>query len=464
METVRTERTDSHTAKSNSSIRTWLGYAKYCGILLGLLAIGYAGHSTHWSFGLVNHAEPEHLHESHRPPVTTDEKTTSDGWQIEFPSESSLRHSGIKTFPIEQRSICEQVKTTGVVTYNERLSASLSARVSGTVWRVLRQPGDSVQRGDILVIIDAVEVGRAKAEFLSDLVDYESKMNLLQNLETIVGAVSGRQVREARVAVREAKIRLQNTEQTLTNMGFQLRKETFQELGDDERVARIQFLGLPESIVKDLDPAQTTSNLLPVFASFDGVLLHHDAALGEMVEAGKPLLEVADLRRMWLKLDVPKEDAAKLMLGQSVRFAPDGLEQEFSSTITWINTEMNPKTRTLQIRAEVDNPVVSSDPTTGQEVRMLRANTFGTGIITLKKTEVAFVVPLSSVLYSDDQPMVFAKVSDLTFMRIDVTLGTRDAGFVQIESAALKPGLEIVNQGSHVLKSEWILNHVASAQ
>ena len=182
-----------------------------------------------------------------------------------------------------------------------------------------------------------------------------------------------------------------------------------------------------------------------------------------MVEAGKPLLEIADLRRMWLKLDVPKEDAAKLMLGQSVRFTPDGLEQEFKSSITWINTEMNPKTRTLQIRAEVDNPVVSSDPATGQEVRMLRANTFGTGIITLKKTDVAFVVPRSAVLHSDNQAMVFAKVGDLTFMRVDVTLGTHDSGFLQIESPTLKPGLEIVSHGSHVLKSEWILNHVASA-
>jgi multidrug efflux pump subunit AcrA (membrane-fusion protein) len=123
---------------------------------------------------------------------------------------------------------------------------------------------------------------------------------------------------------------------------------------------------------------------------------------------------------------------------------------------------MNEQTRTLRIRAEVDNPVVSLDPETGQEVRILRANTFGTGIITLRETPSAFVVPTSAILHADNQPMIFTKIGELKFARIDVKLGVREVGIVQIESDLLKPGLEIVSQGSHVLKSEWILNHVAS--
>lgn len=444
------------------SFRSWIESAKYLGILLGLMAMGYAGHQTHWSFGFTKQAAPGSAHDIHRMASTLEMKPVSDGWEVQFPSERSLRRSGVKTSVIEQRSIQERVKATGVITYDERMSASLSARVSGTVWRVVKQPGDSVRRGDVLVIIDAVEVGRAKADFFSDLVSVESKSEIMTTLEKVAGAVPERQVREARVAVREARIRLQNTEQTLINLGLSLRKESFEPLNDGERAAKLQFLGLPESIVKDLDPDLTTSNLLPVTASFDGVLLHHDAALGEMVEAGKPLLEIADLRRMWLKLDVPKEDAAKLALGQKVRFLPDGLEQDLESTISWISTEMNEQTRTLRIRAEVDNPVISSDSTVGHEVRMLRAKTFGTGIIIRRETSSAFVVPVSAVLHADSQPMVFVKVGDLSFARLNVRLGVRDVNSVQIESEELKPGLEIVSQSSHVLKSEWIINHVAS--
>lgn len=453
---------------SSSKLSGLIGGAKYIGILLGLLAFGYAGHQTHWTFNFANHHDEKVPHEPPvaRPAEHEAEPTNpkpSEEWSVEFPSEKSLKRSGIKTVPLEQRAMREQIKTTGVITYDERMFASLSARVSGTVWRVLKQPGDSIRRGDVLVIIDAADVGSAKAEFFSDLVEVESKAEVLSMLEKVTGAVPERQVREARVSLRESKIRLQNSEQTLINMGFKLRKEDFEGLSDADRSAKLHFLGLPESIASGLNAVQTTSNLMPLTASFDGVLLHHDAAMGEMVEAGKPLVEIADMRRMWLKLDVPKEDAARLALGQSVRFLPDGLDEELESTITWISTEMDAQTRTLRIRAEVENPVVSSDPKTGQEVRILRANTFGTGIITLRETPEAFVVPASSVLHDDSQPMIFTRSDNLKFVRINVQVGVREQGFIQVESDLLKPGMQIVSQGSHVLKSEWILNHMASA-
>ena len=453
---------------SKSALSTFFSNAKYLCILLSLLAVGFAGHGTHWTFGITKHDESEphsgHPASHESAPLMELVESTPLEWEVSFPTEKSLQRSGVKTIPLEQRSMRQQVKTTGVITYDERMHASLSARVSGTVWRVLKQPGEAIRRGDVLVIIDAVDVGRAKAGFFSDLVDAESKAEILASLEKATGVVPERQVREARVAVREAKIRLQNTEQTLINMGLNVRKTDFEGMNDAQRAAQLHFLGLPASISHELDPLQMTSNLLPLTASFDGVLLHHDAALGEMVEAGKPVLEIADLRRMWLKLDVPKEDAAKLATGQSVRFLPDGLNQELNSTINWISTEMNEQTRTLRVRCEVENPLVTNESgTAGQEVRMLRANTFGIGMITLQETPSAFVVPAAAILHEDHQPMIFAETGELRFSRRDVKLGIREGDWVQIESDSLHPGLEVVTKGCHILKSEWVLNHVAAA-
>src|SRR4029079_1989872 len=132
---------------------------------------------------------------------------------------------------VEQKPMSERIQTTGVITYDERLSASLSARTTGTVWRVCKHVGETVRRGDVMVIVDAAEVGQSKAEFLSALVAREAKAEVLSNLESIgSGAIPMRQVREARVSLREAKIRLLNAEQTLVNLGFTLRADEFQEL------------------------------------------------------------------------------------------------------------------------------------------------------------------------------------------------------------------------------------------
>ncbi|HEY4262065.1 MAG TPA: efflux RND transporter periplasmic adaptor subunit [Schlesneria sp.] len=389
------------------------------------------------------------------------EPATPEDWKITFPSAHSLKVSGITTAPLQQRAIVERVQTTGVITYDERISASLSARTTGTVWRVCKHVGESIKKGDVLVVVDAAEVGQSKSEFLSALVALESKTEILTNLEGIAnGAIPQRQVREAKVAMREARIRLLNAEQTLLNLGFNIKSEEYQALDDAARAERIRFLGLPESVVEGLQ--KMTSNLLPIKATFDGIVLRQEVALGETAEVGKPILEIADIRRMWLKLDVPKEGASQLALGQQVTFNPDGIEKDLHATITWISTEMNEQTRTLQIRAEVDNPVVSTDPQSGREVRLLRANTFGTGTIILRSNETALVVPVSAILHDDRQALVFAKTDNLTFERVNVSLGVRDGGVVELLSGDLHPGSEIVVRGGHVLKSEWTLNHVAS--
>jgi cobalt-zinc-cadmium efflux system membrane fusion protein len=455
------------------AVSSVLKSARYLGILSGLLALGWYGHQTHWTFQSGSHggegdhgSGPEKSASAHVAVPGKAESTSevSDDWKVTFPTENSLALSGITTTKVEERCIAERVRTTGVITYDERLTASLAARTTGTVWQVCKHVGETIRRGDVLVIIDAAEVGRSKAEFLSDLVACEAKAEVLMNLESVgSGAIPQRQVREARVALREAKIQLLNSEQNLVNLGFTLRAEEYESLGDIERAKKIHFLGLPEAMTQELDPEMTTSNLLPIRATFDGVVLKQDVALGETAEVGKPILEIADTRRMWLRLDVPKEDASKLALGQQLTFNPDGIEQDLSASITWISTEMNEQTRTLQVRAEVENPVVSADAESGQEVRLLRANTFGTGTIILKKSPTALVVPVTAVLHDGRQPLVFARTSALTFERVDVELGVRDGKFIEIQSGELKPGAEIVSRGGHVLKSEWTLNHVASA-
>ena len=457
-------------ALPESSTTVVLKSARYLGILAALVAVGWFGHHTHWTFRPVSHdgegthGEPVQGAGAHSvvPGKVETNPVANGDWKITFPSEHSLQVSGITTAPLQQKPIAERIQTTGVITYDERISASLSARTTGTVFQVCKHVGQAIKKGDVLVVVDAADVGQSKSEFLSALVAQEAKVEVLSNLESLAaGAIPQRQVREARVALREAKIRLLNAEQTLLNLGFNIRSEEYQALDDAARAERIRFLGLPDSVVEGLH--KMTSNLLPIRATFDGVVLRQEVALGETAEVGKPILEIADIRRMWLKLDVPKEGASQLALGQQVTFNPDGVEKDLHATITWISTEMNQQTRTLQIRAEVDNPVVSTDPQTGSEVRLLRANTFGTGTIILRSSDSALVAPVSAILHDDRQALVFAKIDDLTFQRVNVSVGVRDGGVVELLPGTLKPGTEIVVRGGHVLKSEWTLNHVASA-
>ena len=136
------------------------------------------------------------------------------------------------------------------------------------------------------------------------------------------GAVPGRQLVEDDTALQEAQIHLLGAQQTLINLGLPVRSEEFAGVGPEEISERIQFLGLPSAVVKSLDEGSVTSNLFPLRAPMDGLVVERKIVAGEVVDARRTVFGVADVRRMWLTLDVRQEYAKYVALGQSVLFRP----------------------------------------------------------------------------------------------------------------------------------------------
>ena len=128
--------------------------------------------------------------------------------------------------------------------------------------------------------------------------------------------------------------------------------------------------------------------------------------------------------------------------------------------VDWISTEVDEITRTLHVRAQIDNPVVAEQDADGNEQRKFRAHTFGTGQILVREDLNALVVPAESVQWDQERYLVFRQVSDLRFEAVPVTRGIEDDGFVEIQGQ-ISPGTQVVTQGSHVLKSHALLNKLA---
>jgi len=429
-----------------------------------LVAVGWLGHATHWTFGLAGHAAPHGDHADH---AVADDGASVDGpddaapGTVRFSSREALERTGIEVVPVERRAMVSELEVAGVVDYDERRTAQLSSRVGGSIWRVEKHLGDVVRKGEVLLVIDSQEVGRLKAEFLNALVTFESRREQMAILEEVQGAVMGRQLREARAALREARIHLVNDEQALVNLGLPVAIADYEALVDEERAERIRSVGLPAELLAELNDDVVTSNLLPLAAPFDGIVVGRDAVVGEVVEAAKPIFEVADVSRMILSLKVDKEDAGKVAIGQPVRFRPDGSDEEYSSRITWISTEVDEATRTLQVRAEVDNP----PPLPTSAHAGLRAHTFGSGRIEIDRRGTALVVPSQSVQWDGSRWVVFVPSGDVAFTACEVHPGVRDGDVVEIVGDPSGGALErVVRAGSHVLKSQVLLERMESGE
>ena len=431
-----------------------------------LAAVGWFGHATHWTFGLAGHAGHANGHEpaAHAAPdhgaqaeAGHGEAPAREADAVHFKSKEAMERTGIELVPIEERPMVSELVASGVVHYDQRHIAQLSARVPGSVWRVEKHQGDVVQKGDVLLVIESSEVGRLKADFLNALVAHEARVEQQKILEEVKGAVMGRQLREAKSALREARNHLHNAEQGLVNLGLNVSIADYEPLDDDARAARIRTTGLPHSLLGVIDPDRVTSNLLPLYAPFDGIVIGRDAVVGEVIDPAQPIFEVADVSTMWVVLSISKEDAGRVALGQRVRFRPDGSTDEYESRVAWISTEVNEETRTLEVRAEI--------PTTAGAAG-LRANTFGNGRIEVDRRGTAIVVPRSSVQWDGSRWVVFVPTGESTFVARPVSPGVQQGDSIEIVgdfAGGIRP-THVVGAGSHVLKSQILLERMEAGE
>lgn len=447
-----------------SSVKAVFGrYSRQVGTLFTLCilgVIGYLGHHTGWSLSFDHgHEQSPHpkRHTAH-PSVPVHD---TNPLCVHYKSPEAIAKSGITTVPAAHSELSEYVQANGTVGYHQRRVARLSSRVTGTVWRIDKHLGDAVRSGDVLLIIEAVDVGRMKAEFLSELIATEMNEETLQRLEQIPGAVAERQIRQARAELRASRVRLLNAEQALVNLGFKVRMEEFEKLPETKRAEVIHFIGLPKEMADQFDPDTTTSNLVPIFAPFDGVIIGGDAGLGEVVEPAKHLIQIADIGRMWINLEVQKEDVPKLKVGQPIEFQVDGIVEPMKSQIDWISTQVNEETRTLRVRAEIENRVVHPDEPSETGQRLLRANTYGTGRILVRTQSNALVVPNECIQSDGTNDIVFVKTDDTTFEGRVVQCGITNGQQTEIEGA-IQSGEQVVKNGSHILKSQVLLSQSES--
>lgn len=430
---------------------------RYLMIVLLLLGVLNTGHTTHWTFGLAS-ATSHNVSAStlaakarSKGPATPPKELSN----LEI-SKDSIEKVGIRFGRVERRPMRQMISAHGVVAYNKNTLARLSSRVPGTVWRVEKQVGQSVRKGDVLAIVEARDVGQTKANLLQAVVKFGQASRLRDRLKTISEAVPERTHRDAEAEFRQAKIELMNSVQELVNLGLPISLREVQGIDDEQLADKLHFLGLPAELVATLDVRTTTTNLLPIFAPFDGLVIGHEMTLGEVVAPGESHFEIADIRRMWVVLEVRKEDANLVRLGQRIEFTPDGMPGEIVAHVDWISTEVDAETRTLQVRAEVDNPVLpittATIGTPSSEQRLLRAQAFGMGEILVRESDWALSVPNEAVHWEGGHHVVYAFDGE-HFSKITIVPGVVERNWTEIRSGLLED-MVIATEGSHVIKAE----------
>jgi cobalt-zinc-cadmium efflux system membrane fusion protein len=395
-----------------------------------------------------------------------DDKCKKHLRRLQLPTDEIEKRLGIGFAPVSRGTVEEVIAAPGEITYDPTRVARVTTRAAGTVWRVEKQVGDKVQRGDVLALIDSAEVGRAKAEFQQALVQHDLRRETHAKLKPMAGStVAEKDVQAAEAAVEESEVRLLLAAENLANFGMPIRATEVRGLSPADLARRMQFLGIPDSLVKQIAGTTGSSNLLPVAAPLDGEVVARTAVKDEATDPARPLFVVADTRRMWLTLRMRPEEAGRVKPGQAVRFRHPGHTGPVvwdSGTVVWVSPAADEKTRTVPVRVDLPN----------QSDRHL-ANTFGTAEVVLREEKDAVIVPSGALHWEGCCHIVFVRdrhyelpgAKKVVHVR-KVRPGAKDvptpAGPVTEVAAGVLPGEWVAVANSGLFRSELLKNDLGA--
>jgi len=350
-----------------------------------------------------------------------------EGGPIELTPEAAAR-ANIVTSKVELRALSSEIGTTGEVGFDETRVAHVSPRISGRVHNVRALLGDRVKKGQVLAVIDSVELGEAKGGYLKAKARLEVAERTYEREQRLAEKkISSEQdMLDARAAYRDARVERDTSRQSL------------------------RLLGLANNAIDKIAYDSSATALLSLRAPLDGKIVDIHATVGELITPATKVFTVADLGQLWIWIDVYERDLAHVHIGDVAHVRADAFpERAFVGKLSYLQDQVDRHTRTVRARIDVDNPDGILRPGMFARVRLADPHAKD-GVADAKPVPV---VPKSAVQRDGDERVVFVLVAERTYVRREVELG-RTAGEVVEVTQGLQGGEVIAVQGGFLLKSE----------
>lgn len=329
--------------------------------------------------------------------IPVNDTATSSGedpYRLEM-TEAAVRLAEVQTSTVRRETPVQTVRMPGKITVDERRIRSLSAHFPGRIEQLyVNFTGEYIERGERVASVYSPELVAAQKELL------ESYRRREQNP----------------MLYRAARTKLQNWE-------------------------------IPDSLISDIEQSGQVRTQLDIVSEMEGYVITRNIAVGDHVEVGSVMYRMADLSSLWAVFNAYEQDLAALNVGDHISFTVDALPGEsFEAEITYIDPVLDPQSRTLRVRAEVDNP--------GQR---LKPQMLAEGTVSSRISEGGpqLTVPRSAVLWTGERSVVYVRVSDTeqpTFEFREVVLGRR-AGDRFVILFGLHEGEEVVTHGNFKIDS-----------
>jgi len=205
---------------------------------------------------------------------------------------------------------------------------------------------------------------------------------------------------------------------------------------------RLELWDIGSDQIDSLEARGTATRTLLLRAPRAGEIVEKMVTDGQAVKPGDNLFLIADRRVLWVDVAVFERDASAVRVGMRATVRVDAVPgATFDGRLTFIQPQLDERTRTLTARLEVDNANGALRPGMYATVEL---NTAGRRAVT---------VPLAAVLPTGTHNIVFVNRGDGRFLPRDVRVGQHGDSLIEIVEG-LRPGDEVIASATFLLDSE----------
>jgi len=296
---------------------------------------------------------------------------------------------GVKQFTVKKRKMIKTIRTVGRVEYDERLFKEVNLKVEGWVKKLYADfTGKYVQEGESLFKLYSPELLNAQEEYLL--------------------ATSGR------------------TSSTLKSSAK----------------TKLLLWDITEAQINQLDRTRKPTTILEIQSPISGYVISKSIIEGGHVKPGQTLFKIVDIKKVWILGDIYEFELPLIKLGQKVIVTSRSLPGEsYSGEISYIYPSLNPKTRSVKIRIEMDNLHEKFKPEMFINIHIE------------VDQGVQLAVPESAVIRSGVRNIVFLSKGKGMFVPKEITIGSLVNGYYPVLKG-LDEGERVVSSGNFFLDSE----------
>ncbi len=342
-------------------------------------------------------------------------------------SPDSPKLASIRIETVESADLpANEVISPGKLEVNPNRVSRIVLPVTGRITSVSVKIGDSVSSGQALLTVESPDADAAEAIYLqADASLTQSKSSLVKSQADFDratdlyehNAIAKKEVLSAENSLVQAKAAVEQAHAV---------KEQAQR--------RLEILGLKPG---------SFGQKVVVRSPIGGKILETSIVPGEYRnDTTTPVMTVADFGTLWVSSDVPESYIRFIDVGEKVEITllafPD---EKFPGRVTRIADTVDPQTRTVKVRAELDNFHGRFRPEMFAQIRHSED---------YRKVPV---VPMGAVVQGDGQSIIYVEEGPGRFRQTTVTLGKREGEKLPVISG-LKPGVRIVVDGVMLLKSQ----------